>query len=60
VEYNDGFVELYDLIKDPYELENIARSSDKALLEKFSSWLKDMSLCKGSSCQLIDSRQLSH
>ena len=30
VEYADGFVELYDLIKDPYELENIAGSADKA------------------------------
>ena len=59
VEYDSGFVELYDLIKDPYELENIAGSADKALLEKFSSWLKDMSACTGSSCQHIDSRRVS-
>ncbi len=59
VEYDDGFVELYDLIKDPYELENIAGSADKALLEDFSSWLKDMSACQGASCALIDSRHLS-
>ena len=59
VEYDDGFVELYDLIKDPYELENIAGSADKPLLEDFSSWLKDMSTCKGASCALIDSRHLS-
>lgn len=58
VEYDDGYVELYDLIKDPYELENIAGSADKALLEIFSSWLKDMSTCKGASCALIDSRHL--
>jgi N-acetylglucosamine-6-sulfatase len=59
VEYSNGEVELYDLLKDPYELENIAGSADKSLLEKLSAWLKDMSTCSGPSCRLIDSRQLS-
>jgi hypothetical protein len=59
VEYADGFVELYDLIKDPYELENIAGSANQRLLENFSSWLKDMSTCAGSSCARIDSKPLS-
>ncbi len=59
VEYGNGSLELYDLIKDPYELENIAGSADQGLLDKFSAWLKDMSTCSGSSCLLIDSRQLS-
>ncbi len=59
VEYADGFVELYDLLEDPYELENIAGSANKQLLENFSSQLKDMSTCGGSSCALIDSQPLS-
>jgi N-acetylglucosamine-6-sulfatase len=59
VEYGNGFVELYDLKKDPYELENIAANVDQILLQKLSAWLKDMSYCMGSSCLLIDSRQLS-
>jgi arylsulfatase A-like enzyme len=58
VEYGNGDRELYDLKKDPYELENIAGSADKSLLDKLSAWLKDMSTCSGSSCRLIDSRQL--
>jgi N-acetylglucosamine-6-sulfatase len=59
VEYGNGDLELYDLIKDPYELENIANSADPSLLKKFSVWLRDMSTCSGVSCQLIDSRQLA-
>jgi N-acetylglucosamine-6-sulfatase len=59
VEHDDGFLELYDLIKDPYELENIAGSADPGLLGKFSAWLKDMSTCSGLSCRSIESRQLS-
>lgn len=59
VEYENGFVELYDLKHDPYELENIAGSADQNLLGKLSAWLKDLSMCKGSSCLKVDSRQLS-
>jgi len=59
VEYENGFVELYDLLKDPYELKNISSSTDKDLLRKFSTWLKDMFACKGSSCRFTDSRHLS-
>jgi len=59
VEHNDGSLELYDLIKDPYELENIAGSASQSLLDTFSAWLKDMSTCSGSSCLLIDSRKFS-
>jgi hypothetical protein len=56
-EYQEGWVELYDLVNDPYELENIASSADPQLLEKFSAWLKDMSTCSGESCLQIESRQ---
>ncbi len=59
VEYENGFVELYDLLKDPHELENISSSADKDLLKKLSAWLKDLSACKGLSCRFTDSRHLS-
>jgi arylsulfatase A-like enzyme len=58
MEHGNGAVELYDLIKDPYELENISGSADQNLLEQFSAWLKDMSTCSGAACSQIDSRQL--
>ncbi len=58
VEYNDGALELYDLMKDPYELENLASSADSQLLEIFSAWLKDMSTCNGALCREIESKKL--
>ena len=33
VEYSEEFVELYDLQKDPYQLENIAPSTDPTVLK---------------------------
>ena len=59
VEYGNGFVELYDLKEDPYELENIADSVDQGLLEKLSAWLEEMSVCSGASCPLTDSKRSS-
>lgn len=40
VEHSDGFVEFYDLITDPYELENIASTADSAQLEHFQNGLR--------------------
>jgi len=54
VKYQDGFVELYDLIADPYELENIAATADPALLEHLSAWLKALSTCAGVQCRELD------
>jgi N-acetylglucosamine-6-sulfatase len=58
VEYGDRFVELYDLERDPYELENIADTADPDLLAQLSDWLKEMANCRGASCLLVESRQL--
>ena len=54
VEYGDGFVELYDLIKDPYELDNIAASADPSLLKRFSDWLQALSVCSRKECLELD------
>lgn len=54
VEYQDGFIELYDLIADPYEMENIAATADPALLEQLSAWLKALSTCAGEQCRELD------
>ncbi|NOT05082.1 MAG: sulfatase [Anaerolineales bacterium] len=54
VEHSNGFVEFYDLITDPYELENIASTADPAQLEHFSKWLKAFSRCSGSGCVQVD------
>jgi hypothetical protein len=54
VEYGDGFVEFYDLIKDPYELDNIASTVDPSVLKTFSDWLKALSVCSGQECLELD------
>ncbi len=54
VEYDDGFVELYDLVNDPYEMENIAQTADKNLLAGLSQWLQALSKCSGNECSMID------
>jgi arylsulfatase A-like enzyme len=54
VEYQDGFIELYDLIADPYEMENIAATADQAILERLSAWLEALSNCTGGQCRELD------
>jgi N-acetylglucosamine-6-sulfatase len=58
VEYANGFVELYDMHNDPYQLENIASSADPRLMTILSAWLKDLYACKLDSCREIESRSL--
>jgi arylsulfatase A-like enzyme len=50
VEHQDGFIELYDLKNDPYELENMASSADKNLLTGLSNLLHVLSECSGAQC----------
>jgi N-acetylglucosamine-6-sulfatase len=57
VKYRDGTLELYDLIKDPYELENLAISADKKMLEYFSSWVTDLSSCHEDQCTFIEDKK---
>jgi len=53
-EYTDGFKELYDLHSDPYELNNIAKTTDPNLLQQLSVWLKALSTCSSSACRTAD------
>lgn len=54
VEYQDGFVELYDLKADPHQLENVAGIADKGLLEHLSQWLQALANCAGEGCRVLD------
>ena len=54
VEYQDGFVELYDMIADPAQMVNIAASADPSLLKHLSEWLHDLAACSGSQCRVLD------
>lgn len=54
VEYSEGFVELYDLQNDPYQLENIASTTDPEILAYFSERLKALNLCTGETCRELE------
>ncbi len=54
VRYAGGFIELYDLIVDPNQMENIASIADQDLLNYFSEWLDELASCSGESCRIAD------
>jgi N-acetylglucosamine-6-sulfatase len=43
--------ELYDLQKDPYELENIEDKADPVTLARLKTRLQMLSACRGSTCR---------
>jgi arylsulfatase A-like enzyme len=57
VEYANGDVELYDLRKDPYELDNLASSADPDLLAMLHDWLEALRQCHAESCRSAEVRQ---
>lgn len=50
VRWKTGERELYDLQKDPYELENINDKADPITLARLKTRLKMLSVCRGSTC----------
>lgn len=54
VEYQQGDRELYDLVKDPYELQNLAATTDAATLAKWHGWLEELRTCRGASCRTAE------
>jgi len=51
VEYVNGDRELYDLIKDPHQLESVAQAAEPELLEKLAARLAVLRACKGDGCR---------
>ena len=54
VKYEDGFVELYDLVNDPYEMNNIAASAPAGLLRSLGAQAEALGRCAGPSCRVAD------
>ncbi len=52
-----GEDELYDDVKDPQQLQNIAGSADSGLVNKLRTWATDLSTCKGESCRTIEAEK---
>ncbi|MEW6738134.1 MAG: sulfatase [Acidobacteriota bacterium] len=58
VEYTNGEHELYNLKKDPQELNNIYQQADKTLISELSSRLMGMRDCKSQRCRDLEEEPL--
>jgi len=51
IEYESNELEFYDLVKDPYEMNNIAKSLDSATLSSLHTWLEQLKTCQADACR---------
>jgi len=51
VEYENGEIELYDLVNDPYELQSLHESADPSLLEDLKAKLDALKSCSEEGCR---------
>jgi arylsulfatase A-like enzyme len=54
VQWKTGDRELYDLRKDPYELESIHKSADTLLTARLRTRLRMLATCEGSTCRATE------
>ncbi len=54
IEYLTGERELYDLAKDPYQLENLAAKTDASTLARYSAALAKLKSCAATSCKAAE------
>jgi N-acetylglucosamine-6-sulfatase len=51
VEYPEGEKELYDLLRDPFEMHNASATADPSLLDRLSRRLAVLKACAGPACR---------
>jgi N-acetylglucosamine-6-sulfatase len=56
VEYEDGEKELYDIVKDPDELENVASKVDAAVVAKLHAQTEALVKCHGAGCRAAEEK----
>lgn len=57
VEYVTGERELYDLVNDPHQLQNLASDSDYAAeVESLHAWLDAFRACSGRACRSVENQ----
>ena len=54
VTYQDGERELYDLVNDPYELDNVVGTTDPSVVADLYTQLQLMRSCSGDTCRTYD------
>jgi arylsulfatase A-like enzyme len=50
IEYENGEIEFYDLINDPYQLENLAQQLDETMLKHLHNQLQVLQFCVADEC----------
>ena len=58
VEYRTGEHELYDLQKDPYQLENLYDRAPEDLLQRLNSQLDSLRQCEAKGCRAAEDAQV--
>ena len=51
VEYDTGERELYDMQKDPHQLQSLEKTAEPALVERLSARLHELLSCRGETCR---------
>lgn len=54
VEYSGGEIEFYDLLNDPYQLDNLASQLSAATLTDLHAQLQALQNCAGAECQKLE------
>jgi N-acetylglucosamine-6-sulfatase len=55
LEYNNGEKEFYNLVADPYEMENLASKLDPVILSSLHTWLGQLQVCTADECRRLES-----
>lgn len=60
IEYEDGFIELFDLERDPDEMASVAKDPDYAGVRRLlAAALELMRDCRGEACRVAEARTLA-
>jgi N-acetylglucosamine-6-sulfatase len=54
VEYNNGEKEFYNLVADPYEMENLASKLAPDILSSLHAWLGQLQTCTADDCRRLE------
>ena len=54
IEYGTSERELYDLARDPHQLDNLIETADPAVVAALAARLADLRLCTGAECRELE------
>ncbi|WP_172657280.1 sulfatase [Myxosarcina sp. GI1] len=59
IEYDNGDRELYDLTRDPYQLQNIAKTTKPEVIKEYARRSLGLRNCRGKICRELDRKPIS-